>query len=199
MKKLILLLVLVLTVSNSLNAFSYNSEPKIFIEELVADAVSILEDKSISKIDQENAIKKIAIENVDIKGLGMYMLGNARKNLDASTLETYHDLFKEYFLKLLTSKLTDYSSKDFEILGAEQKSASYTIVKSKIGESAGKPAIKINWRVYTKNPTKPLIRDLIAEGLSMARVQREEFASILNSNNNDINALFSTFKEFIKR
>lgn len=178
-------------------AVSYNSDPKIFVEELVGDAVKILEDKSINKKDKNNAIRKIALENVDIEGLGMYMLGNIRKTLDENTLNKYNLLFKKYFLKLMVSKLSDYSSSSFEVIEAEQKSAIYTIVKSKIGADSDTPAIKINWRIFTKNPSKPLIRDLIAEGLSMARVQREEFSSILSSNNNDINALLATFEKFI--
>jgi phospholipid transport system substrate-binding protein len=197
MKKLIFLLFFIMIIPNLSIAVSYNSDPKIFVEELVGDAVKILEDKSIDKKDKDNAIRKIALENVDIEGLGMYMLGNTRKTLDENTLNKYNLLFKKYFLKLMVSKLTDYSSSSFEILEAEQKSAIYTIVKSKIGAGSDKPAIKINWRIFTKNPSKPLIRDLIAEGLSMARVQREEFSSILSSNNNDINALLATFENFI--
>ena len=126
----------------------------------------------------------------------MYTLGDVRKNLDQSILEEYDKLFEKYFLKSLTSRLTDYSSNKFEVLGAEQKSAKYTIVQSKIIAGNDQPEIKINWRIYTKEPLKPLIRDLIVEGLSLARTQREEFASILNSNNNDINFLFEKLREF---
>ena len=128
----------------------------------------------------------------------MYTLGKVRKSLDQATLEKYTNLFEKYFLKSLTSRLRDYSSQKFEILGAEQKSETYTIVSSKIVENSSGPEIKINWRVYTKDPAKPLIRDLIVEGLSLAKTQQEEFASILNSNNNDINILFAKLEEFIK-
>ena len=126
----------------------------------------------------------------------MYTLGSLRKTLDSEKLNEYNDLFSKYFLKSLTSRLTDYSSQKFEIIDEEQKSANYTIVNSKIAPSDKNPEIKISWRIYTKNPDKPLIRDLIVEGLSLAKTQKEEFASILNSNNNDINALLNKLKEF---
>ena len=128
----------------------------------------------------------------------MYTLGQTRKSLDQANLKKYKNLFEKYFLKSLTSRLTDYSSQKFEVLGAKQKSETYTIVSSKINESSSSPEIKIDWRVYTKDPTKPLIRDLIVEGLSLAKTQKEEFASILNSNSNDINILFEKLEEFIK-
>jgi phospholipid transport system substrate-binding protein len=198
MKKLINSLVFVTLILTSTNSFSFNSDPKIFITELVNDAIKTLSDKNISKADKNKKIKTIAIENVDIDALGMYTLGAVRKTLDQDTLEKYKNLFKNYFLKSLTSRLTDYSENKFEVIGAEQKSEKYTIVKSKVVESSSQPEIKIDWRVYTKDPTKPLIRDLIFEGLSLAKTQKEEFASILNSNNNDINILFSKLEEFIK-
>tara|TARA_B100001540_G_scaffold263378_1_gene243136 strand:- start:303 stop:872 length:570 start_codon:yes stop_codon:yes gene_type:complete len=187
----------VFLVPNSLYPVSYNSDPKIFITELVEDAIKTLSDDSLSIQDKNQIIEKIATENVDIKALGMYSLGDLRKTLDAKTLNEYQDLFKKYFLKSLTSRLTDYSSQKFEVTGADQKSEKYTIVNSKITESNTQPEIKIDWRVYTKDPLKPLIRDLIVEGLSLARTQREEFSSILNSNNNDIKVLFSKLENFI--
>jgi|TARA_B100000427_G_scaffold326757_1_gene336024 phospholipid transport system substrate-binding protein len=197
MKRLFFLIVLVFLVPNSLYPVSYNSDPKIFITELVEDAIKTLSDDSLSIQDKNQIIEKIATENVDIKALGMYSLGDLRKTLDAKTLNEYQDLFKKYFLKSLTSRLTDYSSQKFEVTGADQKSEKYTIVNSKITESNTQPEIKIDWRVYTKDPLKPLIRDLIVEGLSLARTQREEFSSILNSNNNDIKVLFSKLENFI--
>ena len=156
-----------------------------------------MSDKSLSLEEKNKTIKKIAIENVDIKALGLYTLGKIRKDLDENTIDEYQNLFQKYFLKSLTSRLTDYSSQKFEVIESEQKSSNYTIVKSKIAESVKSPEIKIDWRVYTKNPQTPLIRDLIVEGLSLARTQKEEFASILNSNNNDINALVKKLQEFI--
>ena len=196
-KKLFFLLSFFFLYYHSLTAVTYNSEPKIFIQELIDDAIKTLADKSIT-IEEKNAIiEKIALENVDIKALGLYTLGKIRKDLDENTINDYQELFQKYFLKSLTSRLSDYSSQKFEVIESEQKSSNYTIVKSKITESVKSPEIKIDWRVYTKNPQKPLIRDLIVEGLSLARTQKEEFSSILNSNNNDVNALMERLKEFV--
>ena len=196
-KKLFFLLSFFFLYYNSLTAVTYNSEPKIFIQELVDDAIKTLADKSMTVEEKNAVIEKIAIENVDIKALGLYTLGKIRKDLDENTINNYQELFQKYFLKSLTSRLTDYSSQKFQVIESEQKSSNYTIVKSKIAESVKSPEIKVNWRVYTKNPEKPLIRDLIVEGLSLARTQKEEFASILNSNNNDVNALIKKLKEFV--
>jgi phospholipid transport system substrate-binding protein len=197
MRKLINLLVFATLVLSNGNSFSYNSDPKIFIDELVSDAIKTLGDKNISKADKNKKIATIALENVDINALGMYTLGGVRKTLDQDTLAKYNNLFEKYFLKSLTSRLTDYSDQKFEVIRAEQKSEIYTIVSSKIVKSSSRPEIKINWRIYTKDQTKPLIRDLIVEGLSLAKTQKEEFASILNSNDNDINVLFLKLEEFI--
>jgi phospholipid transport system substrate-binding protein len=198
MKKLITSLVFIILVLTSTSSFSYNSDPKIFINELVNDAINILSDKNISITDKNKKIAAIALENVDVDALGMYTLGNLRKTLDEDTLRKYKGLFEKYLLKSLTSRLTDYSKQNFEVLEAEQKSESYTIVISKISDSASGPEVNINWRVYTKDPAKPLIRDLIVEGLSLAKTQKEEFRSILNSNKNDINILLTKLEEFIK-
>ncbi len=196
-KKLFFILSFCFLYFNTLSAVTYNSEPKIFIQELVDDAIKTLADKSLTIKEKNDVIEKIATENVDIRALGLYTLGKIRKDLDESSINNYQDLFKKYFLKSLTSRLNDYSSQKFEVIDAEQKSSNYTIVKSKIAESVKSPEILVEWRVYTKNPQKPLIRDLIVEGLSLARTQKEEFASILNSNNNDINALINKLEEFI--
>ena len=199
MRRLINKLVFVVLILFSTNSFSYNSDPKTFINELVNDAINTLGNKNISKADKNKKIKTIALQNVDVEALGMYTLGDVRKTLDQSVLEKYKDLFEKYFLKSLTSRLTDYSSQKFEVLDANQKSDIYTIVSSRIIKSPSLPEIKIDWRVYTKDPAKPLIRDLIIEGLSLAKTQKEEFTSILNSNNNDINILFAKLEEFIKK
>ena len=199
MKKLINAIAFVVATLITTSSFSYNSNPKIFISELVKDALSTLSDKNISIADKNKKIETIALEHVDIEALSMYTLGAVRKNLDEKTLEKYQSLFEKYFLKSLTQRLTDYASQKFEILGAEQKSETYTIVSSRIVESSSQPEIKIEWRVYTKDPAKPLIRDLMVEGLSLAKTQKEEFSSILNSNNNDINFLFEKLEEFIKK
>ena len=197
-KGLFFLIPIIYLYSSSIIAVTYNSEPKIFVQELVDDAIKSLSDKSLTEEEKSEVIKEIALENVDIKALGLYTLGNIRNNLDENTMSNYQELFQKYFLKSLTSRLTDYASQKFEVYGSEQKSSNYTIVNSKIAESLKSPEIKIDWRIYTKNPQKPLIRDLIVEGLSLARTQKEEFASILNSNNGDINALFKTLEEFSK-
>ncbi|MDA9091814.1 ABC transporter substrate-binding protein [Pelagibacteraceae bacterium] len=199
MKKLINALVFVAITLVSTSTFSYDSDPKKFIYELVNDAIKTLSDKNISIADKNKKIETIALENVDVKALGMYTLGPIRKTLNQTKLQEYQKLFEKYFLKSLTSRLTDYSSQKFEVVGAEQKSETYTIVNSKIKESSSQPEIKINWRVYTKDAAKPLIRDLIVEGLSLAKTQKEEFASILNSNNNNIDILFKKLEEFIQK
>ena len=196
-KRLFFLIPILYFYFTSIIAVTYNSEPKIFIQELVDDAIKSLSDKSLTEEEKSEVIKKIALENVDIKALGLYTLGNIRNNLDENTMSNYQELFQKYFLKSLTSRLTDYASQKFEVYGSEQKSSNYTIVNSKIVESLKSPEIKIDWRIYTKNPQKPLIRDLVVEGLSLARTQKEEFASILNSNNNDVNVLINKLHEFI--
>ena len=177
---------------------AYSSNPKEFVNELVREAIDKLADKNLNKEEKSVFIEKVALENVDINALGLYTLGELRKSSDESDISKYQKSFEKYFLKSLTSRLTDYSSSKFEILGDDKKSANYTIVKSKITPDNGDPDIKIDWRVYTKNPEKPLIRDLIVEGLSLARTQKEEFASILSSNNNDIKLLINKLEEFLK-
>ena len=176
---------------------AYSNNPKDFVNELVTDAISKLSDINLNKVQKSTFIEKIALENVDINALGLYTLGELRKSSNKDDISNYQKSFKKYFLKSLTSRLTDYSSSKFEILGEEKKSANYTIIKSKISPTDGGPEIKIDWRVYTKNPEKPLVRDLIVEGLSLARTQKEEFASILVSNNNDIKILINKLDEFV--
>ena len=196
MKKISLILVLFLLIFKTSFASTYSSDPQIFVKELVNDAINKLSDKNLNEEEKANFIENLAIENVDINALGLYTLGELRKSADKSNLNRYQKVFEKYFLKSLTSRLTDYSSNRFEVISAEKKSSNYTIVKSKIAQSENQPEIKIDWRIYTKNPEKPLIRDLIVEGLSLARTQKEEFASVLNSNKGDINALFETLENF---
>ena len=179
--------------------WAYSSDPKNFIDELVNDAISKLSDKNLTKEQKANFVEEIALENVDINALGLYTLGELRKSSSQDDISRYQKSFQQYFLKSLTSRLTDYSSSKFEILGEDKKSANYTIINSKISPSDGGPEIKIDWRIYTKNPEKPLIRDLIVEGLSLARTQKEEFASILNSNNNDIQQLIIKLDLFVSK
>ena len=180
------------------HSFSYSSNPEDFIVELVNDAIVKLSDKNLTDENKKEFIKKIASENVDISALGLYTLGELRKSLDKNKIIEYQEVFEKYFLKSLTSRLKDYSSSKLDVTGAEKKSSNYTIVNSKILPKDGNPEIKIDWRIYTKNPDKPLIRDLIVEGLSLARTQKEEFSSILSSNNNDINFLIQKISEFSK-
>ena len=198
MKALINLLAFVTLTFVSTSSFSYDSNPKIFIDELVSDAIGTLSDKNISKSEKKNKIETIALEHVDINALGLYTLGGVRKTLDEETLQRYRGLFERYFLKSLTSRLSEYVDQKFEVIGADQKSETYTIISSRMIKTSSQPEIKINWRVYTKDLTKPLIRDLIVEGLSLAKTQKEEFASILNSNNDDIEILFTKLEEFIQ-
>tara|TARA_B100000161_G_scaffold264129_1_gene236772 strand:+ start:118 stop:714 length:597 start_codon:yes stop_codon:yes gene_type:complete len=196
MKKLVFIFFIFLVLNNN-KLQAYSSEPKSFISELVTEAINVLSDKSLSEEKKTNVIALIAKENVDIKALGYYTLGSVRKSLHQSVLEEYNNVFEKYFLKSLTSRLSEYSDQTFEVTGSEQKSANYTIVFSNVRGETKSPEIKVNWRVYTKNPNKPLIRDLIVEGLSLAKTQKEEFASILNSNNNDVAKLLDRLKEFI--
>ena len=142
---------------------------------------------------------ELAKEKVDIKGISLYTLGSYRKELSDAQKEEYARLFEQYFLKSFTSRLTDYSDPKINVISSEKKNDKYTIVSSVLLATKKKPEVKIDWRVYTKDPMKPLIRDLIIEGLSLARTQREEFSSIIESNGGDINALFAKLKEFIKK
>lgn len=198
MRKIVVLLISLFFIYQSpLQAFSSN--PKDFVNELVGDAINKLADKNLSKNQKANFIEKLALEHIDINALGLYTLGELRKSSKKDDIANYEESFKKYFLKSLTSRLTDYSSSKFEVLGEDKKSSNYTIVNSKITPDDNGPEIKIDWRVYTKNPEKPLIRDLIVEGLSLARTQKEEFASILNSNNNDIKILITKLDEFVNK
>ena len=176
---------------------AYSTNPKDFINELVNEAISKLSNKDLDKNEKANFIEQLALEYVDINALGLYTLGELRKSSDENDISNYQTSFEKYFLKSLTSRLSDYSSSKFEVLDEEKKSTKYTIVSSRVIPDDGSPEIKIDWRVYTKNPEKPLIRDLIVEGLSLARTQKEEFASILSSNDNDIKVLINKLNEFV--
>ena len=197
MKKLSIVLILFILTINQTYADTYSSDQKMFVSELVNDVINKLSDKNLTKEEKSIHVEKVAIKNVDIEALGLYTLGELRKTTSKNNLENYQQAFKNYFLKSLTSRLSDYSSNKFEVISAEKKSSNYTIVKTKIIDNENQPEIKIDWRIYTKNPEKPLIRDLIVEGLSLARTQKEEFNSILTSNNNDINILIAKLEEFV--
>ena len=174
---------------------SYSIQPDVFVQSTVNKASSILSSEmSIEKKISE--LKLIAKETVDIKGIGFYTLGSARKNLNDEQKKKYAELFEQYFLKSFSSRLAEYTNPEISVEGKKVLSEKYTIVNSLLKGTNERPEIKIDWRIYTKNPDNPLIRDLIIEGLSLARTQKEEFQSILNSNEGDIEVLFNTLKEF---
>jgi len=178
------------------NAFADSSDPKQFIQEIVDEAKKILVDSNSDKYKSDK-LTEIALATVDINGVGFYTLGSYRKDLTEEQKKEYTILFKKYFLKTFVSRLTDYSEPKIDVVSAEKKNEKYTIVSSILLATEKRAEVKIDWRVYTKDPNKPLIRDLIIEGLSLARTQKEEFSSIIESNDGDINALFSKLKEFI--
>ena len=177
--------------------YSYSIEPEIFVQSTVNRASKILSE-NISKEKKMDELKLIAKETVDIRGIGFYTLGSIRKTLNDDQKKRYAILFEEYFLKSFSSRLAEYTNPEIDVQSKEILSENYTIVNSLLKGTAERPEVKIDWRIYTKNPENPLIRDLIIEGLSLARTQKEEFSSILNSNDNDINALFKTLEEFSK-
>ena len=175
---------------------SSSLEPNIFVQSTVNRASQILSD-NISKNEKIEKLKVIAKDTVDIKGIGFYTLGNYRKEIDSSQREKYSDLFELYFLKSFSSRLAEYTNPQIEVQSQEIINENYTIVSSILVATSERPEVKIDWRIYTKNSEKPLIRDLIIEGLSLARTQKEEFASIIEGNNGDINALFKSLEKFI--
>ena len=170
-------------------------EPDIFVQSTVNRASKILSE-NLTKDEKIDQLKKIAMETVDIKGIGFYTLGAVRKTLNEKQKEEYSEVFREYFLKTFSSRLAEYTNPEIDVLGKEIINKNYTIVNSLLIGTKERPEVKIDWRIYTKNKENPLIRDLIIEGLSLARTQKEEFASILNSNDGNIEALFSTIKKF---
>ena len=191
-KSLIILLVYTISINKV-----YSIEPDVFVQSTVNRASKILSE-TISKEKKMQELQLIAKDTVDIVGIGFYTLGSARKSLDDNQKKKYERLFENYFLKSFSSRLAEYTNPEIDVQSKEVLSENYTIVNSLLKGTNQRPEVKIDWRIYTKNPQKPLIRDLIIEGLSLARTQKEEFASILNSNNKDINALFKTLEEFTK-
>ena len=173
----------------------FSIEPDIFVQSTVNRASKILSEE-ISKDQKIEQLKLIAQDTVDIRGIGFYTLGSARKNLDGNQKKEYQELFNKYFLKSFSGRLAEYTNPEIEVTGKEKLNENYTIVNSLLKGTEKRPEVKIDWRIYTKNVDKPLIRDLIIEGLSLARTQKEEFASILNSNDGDINALFKSLEKF---
>ena len=193
MMKKKLLVFLIVFFSTTLNSFSI--EPDIFVQSTVNRASKLL-GEDISKNEKINKLKIIAKETVDIRGIGFYTLGKKRKSLNEQEKKRYAELFEEYFLKSFSSRLAEYTNPEIDVQSKEKLNENYTIVNSILKATSERPEIKIDWRIYTKKPENPLIRDLIIEGLSLARTQKEEFASVLNSNNDDIEALFKVLSEF---
>ena len=176
-------------------SFAYSSDPKQFIQEIVDEVKKILIETNTKEF-KTTKLSEIALKTVDLKGVAYYSLGHYRKELNDKQLKEYLTLFEKYFLKSFTSRLTDYSEPKIDVLSTEVLNPKYTIVKSVLLATDKRPAVNIEWRVYTKNPDKPLIRDLIIEGLSLARTQKEEFSSVIESNDGDVIKLFITLKEF---
>ena len=181
----------------SFSSVSVSIEPDIFVQSTVNRASKLL-GEDITKGEKIEKLKLIAKETVDIKGIGFYTLGAKRKSLSEEEKQRYSKLFEEYFLKSFSSRLSEYTNPKIEVKGEKVLNRNYTIVNSVLVSTSERPEVKIDWRIYTKNPDNPLIRDLIIEGLSLARTQKEEFASILNSNDGDIKTLFKTLENFAK-
>jgi len=184
-----------ITFSNINN--SYSIEPDIFVQSTVNRASQAL-NNNFSKLEKIEKLKFIAEETVDIQGIGVYTLGAYRKKLTDDQVERYEELFKQYFLKSFASRLAEYSNPEIQVNSKKKLNENYTMVSSVLVGTDQRPEVKINWRIYTKNPTNLMIRDLIIEGLSLARTQKEEFSSIIQSNDGDINALFYSLEKFIK-
>ena len=190
-KKFSAIVFLIFLLNTSLHAI----EPDVFVQSTVNRASKLLSE-NIDKDQKIKELKNIAKETVDIRGIGYYSLGPIRKTLNEEQLKKYSSLFEQYFLKSFSSRLAEYTNPEIDVYDKEVLDKNYTIVNSVLKATNERPEIKIDWRIYTKDPTNPLIRDLIIEGLSLARTQKEEFLSVLNSNNSDINALFETLQKF---
>ena len=188
-------IIIILILFNLNNSQVYSIEPDVFVQSTVNRASQILS-KNISKEEKMTQLEIIAKETVDIIGIGYYSLGPKRKELDENQKKKYVKLFEGYFLKSFSSRLAEYTNPEIEVKDKKLLNKNYTIVNSLLLGTSERPEVKIDWRIYTKEPSNPLIRDLIIEGLSLARTQKEEFNSILNSNNGDINALFKILEKF---
>jgi phospholipid transport system substrate-binding protein len=195
-KKFLSLLTLILINILTIN-ISYSIEPDIFVQSTVNRASTILSSNS-TKQEKIDELKKIATETVDINGIGLYTLGSYRKNISEDEKKEYALLFRDYFLKSFASRLAEYSNPEIEVKSKKKLNENYTMVSSVLIATELRPEVKIDWRIYTKNKENPLIRDLIIEGLSLARTQKEEFSSIIQNNDGDIRALFSSLKDFVK-
>ena len=188
---------IILLLFNLSCANSFSIEPDVFVQSTVNRASATLS-KNLTKIQKIEELKIIAKETVDIEGIGFYTIGNYRKDMSENELKKYTELFEQYFLKSFSSRLAEYTNPEISVNSKEVLSENYTIVNSVLKGTSDRPEVKIDWRIYTKNPDSPLIRDLIIEGLSLARTQKEEFASIINSNDGDFKVLFKTLIDFTK-
>jgi phospholipid transport system substrate-binding protein len=195
-KKILILLTFFIISLSSITKV-YSIEPDIFVQSTVNRAAKTL-GGNLTKVERIEKLKEIAKDTVDINGIGFYTLGSYRKKISDTQLEKYKILFEQYFLKSFSSRLAEYSNPEIEVVSKKKLNENYTMVSSILVATDQRPEVKIDWRIYTKNVNTPVIRDLIIEGLSLARTQKEEFSSIIESNNGDINALFTTLKEFIK-
>ena len=184
-------------ISLSISNYSYSIEPDVFVQSTVNRASKALDNK-FSKEEKIKKLMEIASQTVDVNGIGLYTLGSYRKTITDDQVKQYKVLFRQYFLKSFSSRLAEYSNPEIEVISKKKLNENYTMVSSILVSTEKRPEVKIDWRIYTKNPEKPLIRDLIIEGLSLARTQKEEFSSIIQSNDGDINALFNTLRDFIK-
>ena len=196
--KKFLTLIAFLIISFSSITKVYSIEPDIFIQSTVNRAAKTL-GGNLTKDERVEELKKIAKDTVDIRGIGFYSLGSYRKNLSNEKIEKYQEVFTEYFLKSFSSRLAEYSNPEIEVVSKEKINENYTIVSSILVATNTRPEVKIGWRVYTKKPDSPLIRDLIIEGLSLARTQKEEFSSIISSNDGDINVLIKNLEDFVTK
>ena len=194
MKRILALVTLFFIIFNYSN-IAHSIEPDEFIQSTVSRAAKTLSG-GFTKEERIEKLKEIARDTVDIRGIGFYSLGSHRKNLSKEQLENYKDIFEAYFLKSFSSRLAEYSNPEIEVNSQKKINKNYTIVSSTLVATNTRPEVKIEWRVYTKNPENLLIRDLIIEGLSLARTQKEEFSSIINSNDGKIDALLKNLSDF---
>ena len=198
MRKFFFIQVILIVSLFPFKGYSYSSDPKQFISEIVVEAKKIL-NQNDSKESKSEKLGKLALKIADIEGIAYYTLGNYRKSLEPEEKKEYLILFEKYFLKSFASRLTDHSNPKIDVLDVVVLNPKYTIVKSVLLATTERPEIKIDWRVYTKNSDNPLIRDVIIEGLSLARTQKEEFASIIEANNGELSGLFAKLKEFVNK
>jgi phospholipid transport system substrate-binding protein len=198
MRKKIFIIFFIFLFSFQSQSTAYSKEPKVFITEVVDEAKKILVATNSKEI-KEKKLSEMALKVVDINGIGMYSLSSYKKTLTDDQLKEYNILFQKYFLKSFTSRLTDYSDPKIEVMVSEKINEKYTMVRSVLLATEQRPEVKIDWRVYTSNKDVPLIRDLIVEGLSLARTQKEEFASVIETNDGDVTKLFIVLKDFVNK